>query len=223
MIKLDLHIHSQYSEDAIGSPKDIIKSLKKKGLQGMAITDHNTVKGGLKAVKIAPKDFIIIPGMEISTADGHMLALNVEKNIARNLSIQETVEKILDQGGTPIVPHLFRNMSGIKKEKLKTIHQKINTIEVFNACSMPKTNLKIAKIAKELNLGGTGGSDSHDPAYAGYAYTVVDTTDMNADAVLSEINKKKTWGEGSTMPLEYRRDRMLKSIKQFFQRGFKRI
>jgi len=223
MIKLDLHIHSQYSEDAIGSPKDIIKSLKKRGLQGMAITDHNTVEGGLKAVKIAPKDFIVIPGIEISTADGHMLALNVEKNIARNLSIQETVEKILDQGGTPIVPHLFRNMSGIKKEKLKTIHQKINTIEVFNACSMPKTNLKIAKIAKEFNLGGTGGSDSHDPAYAGYAYTVVDTTDMNADTVLSEINKKKTWGEGITMPLEYRRDRMLKSIRQFFQRGFKRI
>ena len=223
MIKLDLHIHSQYSEDAIGSPKDIIKSLKKKGLQGLAITDHNTVEGGLKAVKIAPKDFIIIPGIEISTADGHMLALNVEKNIARNLSIQETVEKILEQGGIPIVPHLFRNMSGIKKEKLKTIHQKINTIEVFNACSMPKTNLKIAKIAKEFNLGGTGGSDSHDPAYAGYAYTVVDTTDMNADTILSEINKKKTWGEGITMPLEYRRDRMLKSIRQFFQRGFKRI
>ncbi len=88
---------------------------------------------------------------------------------------------------------------------------------------MPKTNLKIAKIAKEFNLGGTGGSDSHDPAYAGYAYTVVDTTDMNADTVLSEINKKKTWGEGITMPLEYRRDRMLKSIRQFFQRGFKRI
>jgi predicted metal-dependent phosphoesterase TrpH len=223
MIKLDLHIHSQYSEDAIGSPKDIIKSLKKKGLQGMAITDHNTVEGGLKAVKIASKDFIVIPGIELSTADGHMLALNVEKNIARNLSIQETVEKILDQGGTPIVPHLFRNMSGIKKEKLKTIHQKINTIEVFNACSMPKTNLKIAKIAKEFNLGGTGGSDSHDPAYAGYAYTVIDTTDINADTILSEINKKKTWGEGITMPLEYRRNRMLKSIRQFFQRGFKRI
>jgi len=223
MIKLDLHIHSQYSKDAIGSPKDIIKSLKKKGLQGMAITDHNTVEGGLKAVKIAPKDFIIIPGIEISTADGHILALNVEKNIARNFSIQETVEKILEQCGTPIVPHLFRNMSGIKKEKLKTTHQKINAIEVFNACSMPKTNLKIAKIAKEFNLGGTGGSDSHDPAYAGYAYTVIDTTDMNVDTILSEINKKKTWGEGITMPLEYRRDRMLKSIRQFFQRGFKRI
>jgi len=223
MIKLDLHIHSQYSEDAIGSPKDIIKSLKKRGLQGMAITDHNTVEGSVKAVKIAPKDFIIIPGMEISTADGHMLALNVEKKIAGNLSIQETVDRILYQGGTPIVPHLLRDMSGIKKEKLKEIHKKISSIEVFNACSMQKTNLKIAKIAKELDLGGTGGSDSHDPAYAGYAYTVVDTTDMNADTILSEINKKKTWGEGTTMPLEYRRNRMLKSIRQFFQRGFKRI
>jgi len=223
MIKLDLHIHSQYSEDAVGSPKDIIKSLKKKGLQGMAITDHNTLEGALKAVKNAPKDFIVIPGIEISTADGHMLALNIEKNIARNLSIQETVERIHEQGGMPIVPHVLRNMSGIKKEKLKTIHQKINAIEVFNACSMPKTNLKIAKIAKEFNLGGTGGSDSHSPAYAGYAYTVVDTTDMNAETILSEINKKKTWGEGITMPLEYRRNRMLKSIRQFFQRGFKRI
>ena len=79
MIKLDLHVHSQYSEDGAGSPKDIIRSLKKKGLQGMVITDHNTVKGSLKAVKIAPKDFIVIPGIEISTADGHMLALNIEK------------------------------------------------------------------------------------------------------------------------------------------------
>ena len=47
MIKLDLHVHSQYSEDGAGSPKDIIKSLKKKGLNGVAITDHNNIEGGL--------------------------------------------------------------------------------------------------------------------------------------------------------------------------------
>ena len=223
MIKLDLHIHSQYSEDAIGSPEDIIKSLKKKGRQGMAVTDHNTVEGGLKALKVAPKDFIVIPGLEISTADGHMLALDVKENITRGISVEETVEKIIDIGGTPIVPHLFRNMSGIKEEKLKKLHKKLSAIEVFNACSLPKTNIKTANVAKEFNLGGTGGSDAHDPLYAGYAYTTVNTTDTDVDAILSEINKKKTWGEGITMPLDYRRDRMLKSIKQFFQRGFKRI
>ncbi|MEA3457061.1 MAG: PHP domain-containing protein [Candidatus Thermoplasmatota archaeon] len=223
MIKLDLHVHSQYSDDAVGSPRDIIKSLKKKGLQGMAFTDHNTVSGGIAALKIAPKDFIVIPGIEISTADGHILALNVKKNIPKKLSTEETVDIIIDEGGIPIIPHLFRSMSGIKTAKLKTVRDSIHAIEVFNSCSQPKTNLKIAKVAKEFNLGGTGGSDAHNPLYAGYGYTLVDTTDFNPDTVLSEINKKKTWGEGTVLPLEYRRNRMIKSVKQFFQRGFKRI
>ena len=223
MMKLDLHIHSQYSEDAIGRPEDIIKSLKNRGLQGVAITDHNTIEGALKALKIKPKNFIVIPGIEISTADGHMLALNVKENFPRNLSVEETVEMILDKGGMPLVPHLFRKMSGIKKEKLKTIYKKIPAMEVFNGCSLPKTNIKTAEVAKEFNLGGTGGSDAHDSLYAGYAYTIIESTDTSIDSILSEINKKNTWGEGVTMPIQYRRDRMLKSIKQFFQRGFKRI
>ena len=223
MLKLDLHIHSKYSEDATGSPKDIIKILQKKGLQGMAITDHNTVEGGLRALKVKPKEFIVIPGVEISTKDGHILALNVTENIKKHLTAEETVEKIIDTGGLPVVPHLFRNMSGIKKEKLKNIQTKISAIEVFNSCSLPQTNLKTSKIAKEYDLGGTGGSDAHDPIHAGCAYTTVDTADMNIDSILSEINKKKTWGEGNTMPLEYRQGRMMKSIKQFFQRGFKQI
>jgi predicted metal-dependent phosphoesterase TrpH len=223
MLKLDLHIHSQYSDDAMGCPRDIIKSLRKKGLNGMAITDHNTIEGGLKALKVAPKDFVVIPGLEISTADGHILGLNVTENITRGISVEETVEKIIDAGGIVIVPHLFRNMSGIKKEKLKKIYNKIPAIEVYNSCSLPKTNLKITQIAKNFNLGGTGGSDSHDLLYMGYGYTIVDSTDLTIDSILSEIIKKKTWGEGIIMPLDYRRDRMLKSLKQFFQRGFKRI
>jgi len=223
MLKLDLHIHSQYSEDAIGSLEDIIKRLKKKGLHGMAITDHNTNKGALKSKQIKQKDFVVIPGMEISTKDGHIIALNVTENIKKHCSAEETVDIILEMGGVPIVPHLFRNMSGIKKENLLKFHNKLSAIEVFNSCSLPKTNVKTAKIAKQLGLGGTGGSDAHHPQYVGYAYTTVDTTDPSIDTILSEIQKKKTWGEGFTMPLEYRRDRMMKSIKQFFQRGFKRI
>jgi len=223
MLKLDLHIHSQYSEDGAGSPKDIIKILQKKGLHGMAITDHNTVKGGLEALKEAPKDFVVISGVEISTLNGHILALNIKEDIPRNLSVEETVEKINDKGGIAIVPHLFRSMSGIKEEKLKLIKDEIPAIEVFNSCSVPQSNLKVAKIARKYGLGGTGGSDSHIPEYVGYAYTVVDTTDMNINSIIEEINKKKTWGQGSILPISYRRDRMIKSIKQFTQRGFKRI
>ena len=223
MLKMDLHLHSCYSDDGIGSPEDIIVALKKRGLQGMALTDHNTIKGSLMARKVAPKDFCVIPSMEISTADGHLLAFNVTKDIPPGLPVEDTVERITDAGGIPIVPHLFRLLSGIKKEKLKKIHTKLSAIEVFNGCSVPSTNLKTAKVAHEYHLGGTGGSDSHDPLYAGYSYTVVDTTDLRLDTILSEIEKRKTWGEGVIMPLTYRRDRMVLSIKQYVKRGFRRI
>jgi predicted metal-dependent phosphoesterase TrpH len=223
MLKLDLHLHSEYSGDGMGSPEEIIKILKKKGLDGMAITDHNNIEGSLKAIKIAPKNFIVIPGIEISTSNGHIIALNVRETIQRELSVEETVDKILDLGGIPIVPHLYRNMSGINKDNLMKIRSKVSVIEVFNSCSVPQSNLKTAKLAKELKLGGTGGSDSHNPKYVGWGYTTIDTTDFNVDSIISDINKKKIWGEGETLPLSYRRDRMLYSIKQYFQRGFKRI
>ena len=223
LLKLDLHIHSCYSEDAQGSPKEIIKILQKKGFHGMSITDHNSVKGSLEAMKLKPKDFIIVPGIEISTADGHFIALGIKENIPRDLSVEETVEKILDAGGVPVVPHLFRKMSGIKKKRLKIIHKKIPAMEVFNGCSLPKTNRKTVEIAKEFNLGGTGGSDSHEPRYVGYGYTTIKSTDLSIDTILSEITKKQTWGEGTTIPLQVRKERMLKSIKQYFIRGFRRI
>jgi len=223
MIKLDLHIHSQYSEDGVGTPNEIMKLVQKKGLHGMAITDHNSIKGSLEALKLKSKDFVIVPGLEISTRDGHILALGIKEDIPRELYVEETVEIILDKGGIPIVPHLFRRMSGIKREKLEPIYKKTPAMEVFNGCSLPKTNIKTAEVAKELKLGGTGGSDAHNPLYAGYGYTTVESTDMSVDSILTEINNKKTWGEGSTIPLSVRRDRMLRSIKQYFQRGFKRI
>ena len=223
MLKLDLHIHSQYSEDGIGTPLEIVKILKKKGLSGMAITDHNTVEGGLLALKVTLKDFVVIPGIEISTKDGHIIALNVKKNIPCGLTVEETIEKIIDRGGTPIVPHLFRLMSGIKEKKLKNIIKKVPAIEVFNSCSVSQTNLKTMKIAKKYSLGGTGGSDSHIPSFAGEAYTTIDTNNFNIDSIIALIEKKKTWGEGKTLDLDYRRDRMIKSVKQFFERGFKRI
>lgn len=223
MLKLDLHIHSQYSEDSIGTISEIAKVIKKKGLNGMAITDHNTVEGGLSALKFASKDFVVIPGTEISTKDGHIIALNVKEDIPRGLTIEETVEKIVDIAGTPIVPHLYRSLSGIKEKKLKKILKKIPAIEVFNSCSVLQSNLKTMKIAKKYNIGGTGGSDTHDPIFAGEAYTIININNLNIDAIISSIEKKKTWGDGKILDLNYRRDRMIKSVEQFFERGFKRI
>lgn len=224
MIKIDLHVHSMYSDDATGSPKEIMKSVQQKGLHGFALTDHNTVNGAVKAAKkLSSNTFIIIPGTEISTKDGHLLGLNIKKTIPKGLPVNETVEYIYEAGGIPIVPHLYRNMSGIKKEKLLHIKQKIDAIEVYNGCSQPKTNIKTAHVARKLGMGGTGGSDSHMPQYAGYAYTQINSTALTIDDIIKEIEKKNTWGTGKTLPFSYRQNRMIRSIKQFFQRGLKRI
>ena len=223
MMKLDLHLHSGYSDDAMGTVKEIMKELKKKGFQGMSVTDHNTVKGSLQALKEKPKDFIVVPGMEVTAREGHILVYNVFDDIPKGLSVVEIIERVEGIGGVVVVPHLFRNMSGIKYEKLKQFYQSIAALEVFNGCSLPKSNLKSAKIAHSLDLGGTGGSDSHMPSYAGYGYTTVDVSEFSSDAVLEAIRKKETWGEGVTMPLDYRRDRMVTSLTHFFKRGFKRI
>lgn len=223
MLKLDLHVHSCYSEDGGGSPQEIIRTLQHRGLQGVAITDHNTVEGSLKALACAPKDFIVIPATEVSTVDGHLLALNVREAIPKGRSIEESIDLVRDFGGIPVVPHVFRSLSGIHAEKLSAVASTLSILEVFNGCSLPRTNVKCARLARSLKLGGTGGSDSHMPTYAGYAYTTVDTTDARVDAILDEIQRKRSWGGGQTVPLSYRSDRMVLSIRQFFSRGFHRI
>mgnify|MGYP000621924107 CR=1 FL=1 len=101
----------------------------------------------------------------VLTSDNSEKDTNIE--VGKKVEIMENVvllnnsKKINELNGIPIIPHLYRSMSGIKEDKLRKILDKISTIEVLNSCSEPQTNLKTAKIAKKYNLGGTGGSDSH--------------------------------------------------------------
>lgn len=223
ILKLDLHVHSCYSEDAIGRPKEIIKYAMKRGINGLSITDHNSVKGSIKALEAKPKDFIVVPGIEISTQEGHLLALGITKDIKKDLPVAETIEIVIEEGGIPIVPHLLRIGSGLKKKNLEKIKSKVPAIEVFNCCSMLRSNRIAQKIAKEFKLGGTGGSDAHEPRFVGYGYTTIDNTDLSTDSLLQEIEKRRTWGYGKMIPVKARGKRMIKSLVQFFERGLRRI
>jgi predicted metal-dependent phosphoesterase TrpH len=213
-MKLDLHLHTQYSPDAIGTPRNIAQLLKKKGFHGMAITDHNTVKGALKIQKDPPLDFIIIPGCEISTSQGHILALGINKEIKKGLAPQETIEKIQDSGGLAIIPHPFRLFTGIKK---KFSHA--DAIETFNGRCSYWCNLQAYKLAIQCQTAHTGGSDAHNPTEAGNGYTLIDDV-TTPDDVLTKIQKKTTQGTGKIqLPFKY----PLKSAISFAKRGFQRI
>ncbi|MEW5868544.1 MAG: PHP domain-containing protein [Chloroflexota bacterium] len=103
----DLHIHTIYSYDGTSSVSAVIKyAAHHAKLDVIAITDHNKIEGALQAQDLAPSYNIeVIPGIEVSSEEGHILALFVSRPIPPGLSIEATVLKTLEQGGICIIPH----------------------------------------------------------------------------------------------------------------------
>ncbi|MEM3402912.1 MAG: PHP domain-containing protein, partial [Candidatus Hadarchaeales archaeon] len=152
MLKLDLHVHTKYSKDGFCSIEEIVKVAKAKGLDGFAITDHNTIAGHEEARKYS-KEILIIPGVEISTTHGHVVALGVHEMIPRGLSPKETVERIKEQGGVAIAAHPF-----ILGKDPRLVHKaKFDAIEVLNGRGVLFANSLAARFARRNGLRGVGG------------------------------------------------------------------
>ena len=123
----DLHVHTTYSDDSLITPQDLVYYAKKNGLNAVAVTDHNRLEGALKIAK--ETDFFIIPGMEVSSKHGHIVALNVSEAVPRGLSATETIDRIHAAGGIAIACHPFalfkgslgKNVSGKFDEQLAEI------------------------------------------------------------------------------------------------------
>ena len=209
-ILYDLHIHSHFSFDCKSDPKEIIKVAKKKNLAGIAITDHNSVKFHLK--KYNSKGLLIIPGIEVSTEKGHVIGLGIRELIEKKLSVIETVEKIIDLGGLPVIPHPFDfTRRGIGKEihKLKEV-----AIETLNAsCPLQLFNKKAKKWAERNNLPETGGSDSHRIQDIGMAFTIFKDELETIDEVLEAISRQRSSSGGTHLSIP-------EKIVRFFQIHF---
>ena len=216
-MKIDLHVHSCYSDDANNSVEELIKTAVKKGLDGIAITDHNSTEGGLKGFGIAKKmkDFAVIPGIEISSADGHIIGLNVKENIPKKLTAEETVERINSFGGIPVLPHPYRMLSGLGEKNIKGF----SGVEVFNSKSPVWENKKAEKLAEKMGAGETGGSDAHSLNEIGYGVTEFNVNSFRIDDLLQEIGKKRTKGYGVLTPKKIVLRGHVKSLRLWFKRG----
>ena len=149
-MKFDLHVHSEHSKDSNSSHDDILEAARKKGLDGFAICDHDTIEGGLACEKRALElgfELTIIPGVEVTCSKGHILVLGVRQNIEPLLSPEETIKRARKLGGTVIIPHPFKRSShGIGSfEGLD-----IDAVEVFNSLSFNSANRKAATEAERL-------------------------------------------------------------------------
>lgn len=198
LIKADLHVHTTYSKDSLITPKDLIYYAKKRGLNACAITDHNYLDGAYKIAK--ETDFLIIPGMEVSSADGHIVALNVHELIPKGLSAVETVNLIHKAGGVAIACHPYVFFKGCLKGK---VCETFDAIEVINARAFPfKSSMKKAEDAAErFNLSRVAGTDAHYGPQIGYGYTEIDATEPSVDAIANAIITGKCSPHGQSVPM----------------------
>jgi len=219
-MKLELHCHSWYSKgskipwEGLASPRDMVKDLKKKGFGGVAITDHNTI-GGWKDAKAEAKrqGLVFIPGVEISTASGHLIALGVEKCTKAGLSLEETNDLVHRQGGITVAPHPF----DLRGEGIGREFRKADAAEIFNSLNLTRIENGIAK--KEISKVGmpaVGGSDAHSLEMLGMTSNIIEAHD--ADSVISQIMKGRIKVEGryTSIPLvvSWVRERMKRSYDE---------
>lgn len=198
---LDMHIHSCYSINLWGNnifmppsrstPEDIIKSAVKKGITCIGIMDHDTVAGSLHAAKLAKKyKVVIMPGAEVSSRDGHILAYGIQENIKSKLSAEETVELIKQQGGFAVAAHPFNIGLALNEEIVMKLRKKLLALEVYNGHSF--TNKKVKPFADRHGFAQVAGSDAHSLSEIGNAYFSINHPIHTPEDIIAAIKKKKT-------------------------------
>jgi len=206
-------VHSYYSTDSSITPEELVSHARRRGLDGVALTDHDRLDGALKIAR--ESDFLIVPGIEITSSDGHVVGLNVQGLIPRGLAVDETVDKIHESGGIAIACHpvgLFKGGLG------RLTSSKFDAVEVINSSAIPfdYTVRQNERIASHLGKARVAGSDAHYGPEIGCAYTVVDAG-LSADDVVEAISKGLCQPFGRAIPITMRLKRMFAVRTKRFQ------
>jgi predicted metal-dependent phosphoesterase TrpH len=200
MLTCDLHVHTNFSKDGESSVEDILKRAEEVGLDAIAITDHDSVDGVKKALTCSTT-VLIIPGIEVSTKQGHLLVLGVTDLIPAGLDVIVTVEIARRMGALAILPHPYHVWRhGVARRK-KAGMDVVDAVEVFNSrYIVGSANTKAARIAKRMGKPCVGGSDAHNARFVGFGRTFIDA-EKNVPAILDAIRAGKVTCGGKKTPL----------------------
>ena len=174
MLKGDFHMHTYFSGDCATSPEALVKRCQQVGLNCIAVTDHNSIKGSVAVQAIAP--FTVILGEEIKSTQGEITGLFIKEEIPKGLEPIETAKRIKEQGGLVSVPHPFISvgrMSAVDHATVDAILPFVDIMEAFNARTLKQSDIQKARdFAREHELVTTAVSDSHTVQELGHTYTV---------------------------------------------------
>ncbi len=195
-MRVDLHVHTWYSYDAISSPSAVLKAARRKKIGALAITDHN------RLTPVRSDSILVIPGEEVRTTHGDIIGLGISDEIPPGLSPLETIDRIREQGGVVVVPHPFdpsRRSSSLLLNYDGDLPKDV-VVEVLNAryLSWKPYELAVAFAIRE-GRATVAGSDAHSAGEVGRAYTYMHFCD-DIECVLRRIVKGDTVPKGSLLP-----------------------
>jgi len=162
MLKVEFHCHTIFSKDSLTRPRTLVETCRRKGIDRVIVTDHNSIAGAQAAQALDPE--LVIVGEEIMTTRGEILAAFVQEEIPAGLSPQETIVQLKEQRAFISVSHPFDRLrsGGWKEVDLLEIIPQVDAIEVFNSrCMDPRFNGEARAFAERHNIAGTVGSDAH--------------------------------------------------------------
>lgn len=206
-LRIDPHVHSIDSYDARAPAELLLAQARAVGLDGIVVTDHDAIEESLRAAELAPEFGLVgVPGVELSTADGHLLAIGVEELPAAGRPLAESVAQVRELGGVAVVPHPFqRSRHGVRRRNLVNC----DAVEAFNAWSVTGyRNWRARAFAERRGYPTLGASDAHSVAMVGRAYTEITIddpaatrADVDGDRLLAAIRDGSTDFEGRRTPV----------------------
>jgi predicted metal-dependent phosphoesterase TrpH len=156
---VDFHAHTNFSKDCALSPLCVIKTARLRGLNGIAITDHDTEEGGLATLEMNPyKDFLVIPGVEIKTDLGDLIGLYIKHPI-KSRRFFDVADEILAQGGVTYVPHPLRTF--LNPEEFYGTFSGADAWELFNGRYTSAEMDRSISFFEGRGAAFLSGSDSH--------------------------------------------------------------
>jgi len=198
MIKVDMHVHTRYSKDSLLSLERLYAVCRKRGIDCIAITDHDTIKGALEFQKRFNGVKVIV-GEEIESRAGEIIGLFLQEEVPPGLSGGKTIATIKKQGGLVYLPHPFDRWrkAPISLKSIEPFWNEIDIIEVFNSRSLISSwNEKALRLAGEKKKPYGVGSDAHSEKEAGKSFVEIEEFNSPAEFVSNltqaKIKKKKT-------------------------------
>ena len=218
IMKVELHSHTHYSRgtkvfyDGVESPEKMVRRAKELGLGALAVTDHNTMFA-IKEAKAAGKKHgvLIIPGEEIGSKDGHILALGIKKVIRPGIGVAETVDLIHKQGGVAIAVHPF----DIKHDGLGKKANSCDAIEIFNGNNVDRlSNRRARKFAQKNKMIMVAGSDAHTTAMVGKG--IIHTNANDVRSIIKSIKNGEVSPEYVYPPISLLKDFAVTRLKMSY-------